>query len=447
MISSPRPSQVNDHFISDSPERPRQRRDSQGSAGSMESSTAGYTERKLTRLISSLKAEIGTDLDSVVSDDLIIDLYSNVLPTVLRLSKECDDKCAAYDKLADHREDLVLQSEDATKAASLWIVKLRQLYRNRQLHLQTGSNKSFVGTINLKKFSGDSTQTVFEFFKRFDELTKRGLTNEQRVMMLHSNYLDDKIRQEVIAFASSYVETRKFLCRKYGRPRTIIDSKLESIRTRKPSTGAGFNAIVDHVRFVYSVVSEIKNLPISSDISKEAMAMHAYSQESLSKIFLGLPPEIVTELLFMLEQKGHESEFFEGESAFLVIHDYLKLKYGNLSVAAKLSAQVDKVQPASRERSKQESRDNATSTKKKVNTVARARSVSSSDSEPEDPSVYFQTGSTREKNKQKSSAPQAKKNSKPKEKWYDSTYKFPCPIKNHTHELGSCIDFFRMDPK
>ena len=240
-----------DQYFVHSPPRPRQRRPSQGSlgsAGSSGSSAQTYIEQELKFTADSIIAEIDHDLDATsISDDLVLDLHANVLPNLGKLVTDCDNKCSKYSRFEDHKEDLLADAVAAKRKATLWSSKLRKLYRARQLHLQTGQNKSFTGSLNLRKFSGDSRETVFEFFKKFEQLTKVGFNAEQRSMMLFNSYLDDPVRREVTAMSSSYSEMKSYLINCYGMIKVIIKSKLDSIRLRKPPSSSSSIALADHV--------------------------------------------------------------------------------------------------------------------------------------------------------------------------------------------------------
>ena len=55
---------------------------------------------------------------------------------------------------------------------------------------------SAMDSIRLRKFTGDSSQTIFEFFKAFDELTKCSHTADQKAMLLYGSYLDERINKK-----------------------------------------------------------------------------------------------------------------------------------------------------------------------------------------------------------------------------------------------------------
>jgi len=359
--------------------------------------------------------------------------------------KECYDICSSYSKLLDHKEDVLVAAENAASDASSWSSKLRTLFRNRALHLQVGQNKSFTSSLNLRKFSADSKETVFEFFKKFDQLTKVGYNGDQRSMLLYNSFLEPHIKQEVAAISSSYSEMKKFLERKYGRIRVIVEAKLDSLVNRKFPSNLGTSALADHVRFVYSVLAEIKNLPNSSDLDPATVKAHAYNHEALAKVLHGLPTAIVTELLLEMSRLGHDNDYFEGEPVFEDMLTFLKVKYSNLALAAKVAPTAEKPPSHAKEKSGQDRKEGAMP-KKQVNSASRSRKASSSSDEDALVSVHHADSG---KNKGKTSAPvpQASTSAKPKAKWYDPKLKFPCPIQGHSHELGTCTSFFKYDAK
>ena len=412
----------------------RSRIPSNDSISSTSSSLARVHERRLLRIIDEIDSLIQQDITGPTSDDIIMDLHSNVVADITRLSKECDDKCIAYAKLADHNETVIDSASDASAKGYSYVTEVKRIYRERQLHLHTSANPAITGSLNLKKFNGDSSQTVYEFFHKFDQFTKGSYTLEQKALLLYSSYLDDKLKQELVLKKNSYHSMKEWCIKKFGRVKGIVDGKLESLTSRKyPGDTASSSQKANYYRHIYSVLAEIKNLPESSQISPDELALFSYTFESLKKIMLVLPETLVNVFLAKLRKNNLDTEYPAGEKAFNIIMEVLQTEYTDRDTTSRLSL-TTKASLPNKERSKGTHAD--LPPEKQIHNVTV-------DNGPTSPlpsaSVHFQQGS--KKGAEGSAKPKSKR-----PKWYNTSLRFPCPMKNHVHELGTCKDFFEATP-
>ena len=153
-------------------------------------------ERGIKRVISGINTILDQPLEESLSDAEIIDLHTNVLKDMSQLVKDSDSCAVQYAKVLDHDSALLDSLGDVTTKGYAWMQKLKTLFRSRQLHLLSNKNKSMLDNIQLRKFTGDSSQTIFEFFKAFDELTKCSHTADQKAMLLYGSYLDERINKK-----------------------------------------------------------------------------------------------------------------------------------------------------------------------------------------------------------------------------------------------------------
>ena len=391
-------------------------------------------ETKLDRGVKNLQQVTMQVISSSLSDDIIVDLYTNVVRDVERLAKECDDKLISYAKLTDHCEEKITSVEQATETAFKWVSDVKNIYRSRQLHLQSSANKAFTGSLNIKKFSAQSSDTVFEFFKKFEQFTRASYTLDQKAMLLYASYLDDKLKQELVPLSGSYNDMKEWLIKRFGRVKGIVDSKIESIKSKKmPSESANPTQQADYLRHVYSVLASIQGLPASSSIDPTNLAMYAYSHETLCQILKHLPQIMVNTFLKKIVKRDMDREFFQGEEAFKIAMELVKTEFSNMVTAAKLTSNSNK-ESSSKEKPRRRSSGSLDTRTKIHNVVNSPQSTCGSVSDSDGQAVHYQSS--------------IKSNSKKptKSKWYNENLTFPCPLSKHNHELGTCEDFFKLTP-
>ena len=401
-----------------------------GSSASLNSSASDSAvgkiqERGIKRIISGINTILTQPLEKSLSDAEIIDLHTNVLKDMSQLVKDSDSCAVQYARVLDHDSGLLDSLGDITAKGYAWMQELKTVFRSRQLHLLSNKNKSMLDTIQLRRFTGDSSQTIFEFFKAFDELTKYSHTADQKAMLLCGSYLDEKIKQEVALISNDFAMLRTHLINKFGKAKHIIDVKLSVLRKTKVTDKCPPGKQADHLRLVYSVLAEIQNLGKSSQLSQESIARYAFSHDSLSLVVRSLPGTIIKDFFNEIGRLGLEAEDYEGADAFDVLVKFVQVGFKNLSAAAKLynleaSACDDKaIHMSNLERD---------------NDPLETTYDSSNGSGV---TVHFQQ-----------SIPDRSKGVKSKAySWYSDSFSFPCPIKGHSHELGSCEQFLGSSSK
>ena len=410
-------------------------------------------QSRLDRGVSELTALISTTIKDTLSDDEVVDLYTNVLDDVKRVAKECDEQCISYAKIPNHSLTRLRKVNNLTSKANTWATDVKKMYRKRQLHLHSSVNKAFTGSLNLKKFSATSSETVFEFFHKFDQFTRATYTSQQKAMLLYSTYLDEKLKMELVPMCNSYEDMKEWLVKKFGRVKGIIDSKLESIKTKKqPGIGASSSQRADYCRHVFSILASIQTLPVSSNIPMETVAVYAYSHESMLKVLQCLPSTLVELYMQKITKSGMDTDYFEGKDAFDILMTLVKSQYKNLEATAKVTKDsgVDR-KASSKERGREKERKRSSSDNAmnpRIHNVSSTHSPPSRSPSPdrdqsprsdrEHTSVHYQSS------KQASPSSKGKTRSG---KWYDSKYRFPCPLSKHSHEIGTCTDFFKKEPK
>lgn len=381
-----------------------------------ESSIGRIQERRIKRSVDDMKDILKQQLSVTLSDTEIIDLHTNVLKDLAALAKESDNTAIQYAKIPDHDTALLDLIGEVVNDAYTWINRLKTMYRTRQLHLLSNKNKTMIDSISLKKFTGDSTQTIFEFFKSFDELTKCTHTADQKAMLLYNTYLDEKIKQEVALISTDFSMLRTHLINKYGKAKHIIDVKLSVLKNTNMTDAMSADRQADHMRLVYSVLAEIQNLGQSSQISKESIARYGYSHEALSLVVRSLPNSIIRDFFKEIGRVGFDADDYEGTEAFNILLQFVQTGFKNLSAAAKLG---------------KEGNQKATTSTHHVFNVNPDQEATPTVTEPSK-SVHFH---------------QSLGPSTTSKRWYNQSLRHPCPMPDHDHEVGGCSAFFALPVK
>ena len=383
-------------------------------------------ERRLKRIMTDLKDLISEDLTrSTLSDEVIIDLHSNVMADVIRLSKECDDKCESYAKTSDHNEELIDKAGEMSASGYSWTTELKRLYRERQLHLHTKSNTALTGSLNLQLFAGDSSQTVYEFFKRFDQFTKANYTSEQKAILLYSSYLSERIKQELVPISGDFSAMKEWLLKKFGNIKSIVDCKLTSLKDKKqPSTSSTNAQKADYYRQVYSILAGIQSLPQTSEIDIQELALCIYTNDFIIRILQCLPQQLIDLYRNSLRLEGIDTEYFQGKKPFDILMKQLQIQYSNMDFNNRISG--------SRENNQSLREKNSELYREKQAQHLNTNESSFENNDHPNNSVHYQ----------------AKEQKSPdKGNWYDPNMASPCPIINHKHEVGSCQEFFKKSSK
>lgn len=417
-----------------------------------ESSVVKVHERRLKRIISEINSIIVEDITAGISDDVIMDLHSNVMTDMLRLTKECDEKCVSYAKLVDHDESLIDEAGDASAKGHSWVSELKRLYRQRQLHVNSGSDKLLTSNLTLQKFSGNESQTIFEFLTKFEQFTKGKYTLEQKAYLLYSSYLDERIQQEVIVKRNDYQGLKSWLVKKFGRVKNIVDTRIaELMNLKHPSATSSITQKANYFRHAYSILAGIQSLSETSNIPQSDLALYIYTHDTLLKILKSLPSETIKMYLYKLRKQGLDADFFQGKEAYDIFLNLFQSQYIDLDMTAKLDADRSL---SSRDKGQ------AANNKEKVSKAAHIDKLDGVHSVSADSSilalnngslsqaVHVESNQGKKKGEYQKHKTTKGNTAKVKGKpWYDQSFKFPCPIPNHSHELGSCADFFSLDPQ
>ena len=394
------------------------------------------------------KTESNDVSDSEISNKAVLDLYTNVLPDITTLTKKCEQLLAHFISAGGKDVNLINSVELAIASALSWNDTVKDLYRDRELHLNT-SSKAMTDTITT--FKSDGSVTVYEFLKSVEDLTQNDYSNIQKARFLYSR-LEKKIQLDVCSFNESYSQMKDYLVKKFGKVKDIIKSKVSTIKNTKLGSNHA-----DYYRSVLQTLTQIQTLDKTTQLPEDTLHDHIYKTEFVTDIISYLPKQIRSKFLNSLTEKDVSLSDVDGKEAFDLLLQLIKKAYTREEMSKEIPDREKSTTETKLKRS--DKRKGGSVPLDQVNLIetdnrGRSDSFSShlSDSSkssrkatPKRKSVHA-VDSSKNPGKGKSS-PKKERKSKP---WYDQKLKFPCPLAVHAeeqHEIGSCDDFFALSAK
>ena len=441
----------------DSVRRSLNRQESVMSPGNhdLASKNAGVTKMYSSRINKYIKGIDNICSDNEITTDIanktIIDFYNNVLPDLMKLIQDCETALAAYMKAGGNDIGKVNEVELTTTTGQSWIDQVKNLYGSRELHLSS-SGKSLAESI--PKFKADGKITIYEFLKSVDEHTQNEYTTLEKAKLLVAK-LDDKIKMEISTCADDYSKVKAFLIKKYGQVRDIVIAKVSVIKSAKHPGQISSNQM-DYYKKVYITLQQIASLHQTSQLPEGKLFEHIYKTDFVMDIIGILPKYVKSKYLESMVKFDKAFSDLEGKEAYDLLLKICKTECSKLELELQLPASDqrydEKSHPKEKRSSPKKIQTNAIDStikppkqRERSDSVSSRNSQSSNTSKKGDGKVHNASAETRKQRPKE----KASKNP-PRNVWYDTSLKFPCPIGSHIdnpHEIGTCQEFFAMSAK
>ena len=379
-------------------------------------------------LTDKLKDIIEIGIDDSTPHDKIQELKRDVVPQLDKTTKQCNEVLLRYSEYPGCDSEVCINAIDTMRRASSWVSKLRKLADSKQTYVRP-LDKEYKD--DLTPFSNDARLNVFEFFKKFEALFQRKGTLTEWGEILVGKYLSPRIKLKVTEFGFDYLKIKQFLISKYGDVVTITNTLLDELESKlKSHQGTSIKSTVNLFTSLLSGIYKIKNLATIEGINVLELKGFIHSRLVILRIVSMIPETYRVEINRKAADLKMDPEKLVGEDALDMLIEYL-----NAEVIA-----MDPIANATALKSNIAHKDKSSKPNKGVNNVRTQKSPSSHPLEVDDDdsgSAYNLDANQNES---------SKKSSKKKE-WGGTNYKFPCPITDHFHELGSCSKFFKMTAK
>ena len=177
---------------------------------------------------------IKVEIDESLSELLISDMKSNDVPA---LKRDLNDGYAALEKYSDcltANQDLCNLATITFEKAESWMSKISETYRKLEVHTLKASKDI---SIELKTFSQDGDQTIYEFLSDFEKKYKGRGTVEQRADVMWSQHFSLKIKNEMDHIKTDLPAMKRKLIANYGDLSTCLEcitKKLEKVSPPSP---------------------------------------------------------------------------------------------------------------------------------------------------------------------------------------------------------------------
>ena len=354
------------------------------------------------------------------------------VPQVEKASKQCSETFIKYSGYPDRDYVLCKRAIRVMSDAADWVADIRDIADDRESYSQPITKD----IRDLKPFSNDANLNIFEFFKRFESQYGRKGTDKQRGEILVEKFLAPRIALLVSDYNHDYIRIKSFLETKYGDVVTITSTILDDLEsTKKPSPNSSIKTISTYMTSVLSGMYRLTGLSNTPGINVNELDLCIYSRSFLRRIRELLPEDHIMRLDRRASDKGFDPERITGEDGFKMITSYINRELIGMDHIAKDNSKRNAEQPTNPDKARSKR------SPKRANMVTLKPSTPSSSTEDEGDEGtvnHVRPPNKGTRNKKKGQT-------KPPEKWQNENLKFPCPMENHNHELGTCESFLSIE--
>ena len=354
----------------------------------------------------------------------LIDIYKNRLPIVNAERRDLQRSSRDYLKMRDANINLCEEVEYCLEEADKWSTEMRQIYVKNGHHKKSQTHKLYD---TLPKFSANSEIDIFEFLRRFENLTVDYEITAEKSELFYSRYLTTSLQDEVVKVKEDYEQMKTLLMVRYGDLNTITNNILSAVTKEKvPSDSSDLGSNLAYFRKLQSAMQKIDKLVNIPDVSTQEVEDFIYGHEFLKHILTLVPVSVIDSFIDAMKGLNQQITRIRGRIAFKTIISCIDDAYEKFdSMIRNTGFQSSALCKAKKDRNKNPSN------LKEANHMKTAVDDSSDDSDDDNPkSVHFQ-----------------KKGSSGRKDWPASEKQFPCIIQGHDHAITECAEFFFLRSK
>ena len=375
---------------------------------------AEYSKRTIEKFIEKIERTIAVQVGESDDISVIRKRHSNDIPKLQKLLENLSKLMKDYLK-GDIIEDEVYEKcLLVTDQAEKWIQTIETLYEKWDIH--TVDSEKQKSATDVSVFNGDHTQTIFEFLDDFETVYLAIGSSKRRANMMHKNYLSVPIKSQTMHLADDYPKLKQHLIDNYGDTLSVVNTLVESLEILKKPSHYAYSDRLAFYLAISNILIRIERIQTNPQCPIGKLKEYMESRIIVEKLRNLLPDNDEIKFIGLVREKGLDTKKLQGPFTLEIFKDFIM-------------AQVDDMQRAVERIVK----NNATSKSKPKGTHGVTRKA---------PSASEDSGSEDEIGHPKISM-NASNIPKP---WWRSGLRFPCPLKGHDHELGSCKDFFSQTP-
>ena len=417
-------------------EAPQQTQGGNGRASSPQgsspcgSSEVGLTRRgiRLKRAGKNLRMMLTPAVDANLTKVIVQGIHASLLPAVDSERRELNTLLEKYEneRPGPPDRDLLDEIEDVIEDARTWSRGMRDKHRELDCSKKSLDKKLYEG---MKRFGENSEINVFEFLKKFESLTEEQGTAAERATLLYENYLSKEIQMDLIERKDCYQLMRMWLINQFGDVKVITDNILRTLSKEIiPSDSVPSQNSTSYYRKLNSVIKRVLELSRTVDMPIEELEAHIYGSDFMAKLTTYLPEKAKFDYIDKLMSAGLDHRRIRGEPSFAILSATVQRHFCLNESSSSIEAAYGHT------RTKNLKPDRQTPPKRKRGSYA----VQVEEDEEDVPvAVHYQDGPKKSQSQGKN-----KTNKSPGKK--STNFKFPCVIKDHSHEIGECAEFFTI---
>lgn len=404
-------------------------------------------EYLLKNSMKALEDMLQPPVDNRLTKTVVQGVLKSILPAVDAERKELQGMINSYAKEVQTERGRVLMNKCqlAVESARAWATGMRNKYNELDCAKLPLDAQLFEG---LKKFSENTDVNIFEFLSKFESLTEEKGTARERATLLYESYLHKDIQMMLIEHKEDYQKMRSWLINRYGDIKVMTDRIIRTIsKDRIPSDVNASTALTNYYRKLNSVFKKIQELERTEDMPMYDLLSYIHSAGFIERLASLLPERARFQFLQDHVANKQDLHKIRGREAFETLANVVQSLFALNETATRMEINEpninSKSQNTNQEKPSKGSRRSAHTARKSTN--------SSSSSDEEDRHAHFQKSDGKKREPKQGKRTDSKAKNKPtgdgKSHTPRNTFKFPCPLQYHSHELGMCESFFTTKPE
>ena len=197
------------------------------------------------------------------------DAKNQVAPAVERIVTSCYTSLQKY--VAGYPTTDPKICDDATETidkASAWIENVSDLYNESEMYSMDASKSM---TIDIEMFTGNGSQTIYEFLNDFESMYRGKGSEKQKVDKLYRFHLSERIRTLCQELSSDFVALKNWLLKEYGDLTTVTDSLVRTVELIPKPSSKDYRARADYFLKIEATLQKIVKLHEQSGIDSHAL--------------------------------------------------------------------------------------------------------------------------------------------------------------------------------
>ena len=257
-------------------------------------------------------------------------------------------------------------------------------------------------------FAGDHKKTVYEFFAEF-EAVYSSLPAQRRAHILRDQFLSESLKSQTSSFINDYSALKASLVKNFGEEIYMVSSIISALSQQKKPKPLDHSERGKYFSSILATMTRIFEMKLDKNIKYTKINEYLESFLTLKMLTDTLPESDEIRFIDQCRSIGLNTQQLQGPHALAIFKTFLEQSVEDATRAANKESAL-----------KQQLVHNALT----LNTQTNSSPIPTSN-----PPSSLLASST------------------PQTNWWTNGLKFPCPVGEHSHEIGSCSEYLQMPPK